>query len=67
MPIRALMNRAKAKLRQLPPDAIDSSLEKHGFSSEPMQQIPQILAIFAPLLAGSIGEALTGMGSAYGH
>lgn len=68
---KVLAKRAEASLRQLPADALDSSPEdwlgKHGFSSELIQQIPQILAIFAPLLAGPVGAALTGLGSSVGH
>jgi hypothetical protein len=68
---KVLTKRAEANLRQSPGDALDSSLEdwleKHGFSSEPTQQIPQILAIFAPLLAGPVGSALTGLGNSVGH
>lgn len=68
---KVLAKRAEANLLQLPADAFDSSiddwLEKHGFSSEPTQQIPQILAIFAPLLASPVGAALTGLGSSVGH
>jgi hypothetical protein len=41
-------------------------LEKHGFSSAPVRQIPQILAVLAPLLAGPVGSALTGLGSSSG-
>jgi len=68
---KVLAKRAVANLRQLPGDALDSApeewLEKHGFSSEPIPQIPQILAIFAPLLAGPVGAALTGLGNSAGH
>jgi len=68
---KALAKRAEANLRQLPADAVDSSpddwLRKHGLSSELMQQIPQIVAIFAPLLAGPVGAALTGLGISVEH
>ncbi len=67
---KVLAKRAEANLRQLPADALDFSLEdwleKHGFSSEPMRQIPQILAILAPLLAGPVGASLTGLGHSAG-
>jgi hypothetical protein len=69
---RVLAKRAEVNfLRQLPADALDSSvddwLEKHGFSSELAQQVPQILAIIAPLLAGPMGAALTELGNSAGH
>lgn len=68
---KVLAKRAVANLQQLPADAFDSSLEdwleKHGFSSEPMRQIPQILAILAPILAGPVGAALTEFGNSVGH
>jgi hypothetical protein len=69
---KILAKRAEVNfLRQLPPDALDSSLddwlEKHGFSSELPQQIPQILAIIAPILAGPVGAALTDLGNSVGH
>jgi hypothetical protein len=68
---KILANRAKSYLQQLPADTLDSSVEnwlaQHGFSFEPTQQIPQILAILAPLLASPVGAAVSGIGSSIGH
>lgn len=36
-------------------------LRKQGLSFSPLQQIPQILAVFAPILTGPIGSTLTSM------
>ncbi|MDD2659047.1 MAG: hypothetical protein PHY54_05105 [Methylococcales bacterium] len=68
---KILAKRAVAKLLQLSADTPDFSLEdwleKHGFSPDPTLRIPQVLAIFAPLLAGPVGAALTGLGNSVGH
>jgi hypothetical protein len=66
-----LAKRAEDNLRQLPSDRIDCPveewLEKHGFSSAPAKQIPQILAVLAPLLASSTGATLAGFGNSVGN
>ena len=36
-------------------------LRKQGLSFSPLHQIPQILAVFAPILTGPIGSTLTSM------
>jgi hypothetical protein len=41
-------------------------LEQHGFSAAPIRQIPQIIAALAPMFAGPIGAAVSGLGSPFG-
>ncbi len=40
-------------------------LKKHGLSVAPMQQIPQIAVMLAPMLAGPVGSALTNLSSTF--
>jgi hypothetical protein len=40
-------------------------LKKHGLSVAPMQQIPQIAVMLAPLLAGPVGSTLTNLSSSF--
>ncbi len=45
------------------PDKTRKWLEEHGFLFSATKQLPQILAIFAPLLAGSFGSSILGISS----
>ena len=58
--------RAEAVLRRHPQakgSARDTAewLERHGLSLTPSQQLPQVLAMLAPMLAGSVGSGIAGM------
>jgi hypothetical protein len=66
-----LARRAELYLRQMPEERVDCTveewLEKHGFSLTPAKQIPQVLAMLAPLLAGPVGTALSSVGTSPGQ
>ncbi|MGY6275897.1 hypothetical protein [Methylomonas sp. MgM2] len=59
-----LIHNTEILLKQRMPELSDSDImewkNKHGFSTSPLQQIPQIIAALAPTLAGPIGSAVAG-------
>ncbi|MCQ8116170.1 hypothetical protein [Methylomonas rosea] len=66
----ALTIKAEGSLQQALPDWSESELadwlDKFGFSSAPIRQLPQIVATLAPMLAGPIGSAISSLGSKVG-
>lgn len=66
----ALARNAERLLRQALPECSETELhdwlDKYGFSVAPIRQLPQVIATLAPMLAGPIGSAITGLGGATG-
>ncbi|AMK76394.1 MULTISPECIES: Ish1 domain-containing protein [Methylomonas] len=66
----ALSKNAETSLQRALPDWSESELadwlDKYGFSSAPIRQLPQIIAALAPMLAGPIGSAISSLGNKAG-
>jgi hypothetical protein len=61
----SISNRAEAIITEFPEQTqgmeMQEWLQKHSISLSPLQQVPQLLAVLAPLLVGPIGSALTNL------
>lgn len=58
-----LRQRASALLAETgSPDSVMTWLKDHGLSLSPAEQMPQLAAMLAPLLAGPVGSALGNLG-----
>lgn len=66
----ALTKNAEIMLQRALPDMTEPDvadwLEQYGFSKSVVRHLPQIIAALAPMLAGPIGSALTGLGGFLG-
>ncbi len=67
VPASMRLNRRATALLERYPEAKGSArdtaewLERHGLSLTPTQQLPQVMAMLAPMLVGSAGSTLAGM------
>ncbi len=66
LPAALNLNRRAKRMLDDNPDLIEGApvekwLRKNGLSVAPMQQLPQLVAVFAPLLAGPFGTALASL------